>query len=44
MKEMLKNKGIILFVVLVLGITFVSSYNTKLESERVTQNTYLAIN
>lgn len=45
MKEMLKSKMIIAFVVMVLGISFIGGTNTKLEqSEDTIDQTYLAYN
>jgi len=34
MKEMLKSKTIILFIVIMLGVTFVGSHQTKLEDSK----------
>jgi hypothetical protein len=35
MKDMLKSKSIIAFIVIMLGITFVASPSNKLESDNV---------
>lgn len=45
MKEMLKNKAIIAFIVMVVGISFIGGANTKLEQQEETSNQqYLTYN
>lgn len=46
MKELLKSKSIILFAVIVLGVTFIStSHNIKLEKENnILDENYLSMN
>lgn len=44
MKEMLRSKTIILFVVIMLGLTFVSSHQAKLEDNKTIEENYLAYN
>lgn len=45
MKEMLKSKAIIAFIVMVLGISFIGGTNTKLEqSEDSIEPAYLSYN
>jgi len=44
MMEMLKSKTIILFIVMMVGITFVSSHQTKLEDNKQIEESYLTYN
>lgn len=44
MKEMLKSKTIILFIVIMLGITFISSHQAKLEDSKAIEESYLTYN
>lgn len=44
MKEMLRSKTIILFIVVILGITFVSSHQAKLEDSKAIEESYLVYN
>lgn len=45
MKEMLKSKTIVLFMIIVLGVTFVStSYEVKLERENNLSEEYISMN
>lgn len=45
MKEMLKNKAIIAFMVMVVGISFIGGANTKLEQQEETSHQqYLTYN
>lgn len=45
MKEMLKNKAIIAFIVMVVGISFLGGANTKLEQQQeVSDQPYLTYN
>lgn len=44
MKEMLKSKTIIAFVVIVLGIAFIGSTDTKLEDNTTLEESYLTYN
>jgi len=44
MKEMLKSKTIIVFVIIILGITFIGSTDTKLEDNTVLEESYLTCN
>lgn len=45
MKEMLKNKTILAFVLIVLGIVFISTpSNTVLESDEVLHDEYIVYN
>ena len=44
MKEMLKSKTIILFIVIMLGITFISSNQSRLEDNKTIEDGYLAYN
>jgi len=44
MKEMLKSKTIILFIVIMLGITFISSNQARLEDNKSIEDGYLAYN
>lgn len=44
MREMLKSKTIILFIVIMLGVTFVSSHQAKLEDNKVIDESYLVYN
>ena len=38
MLEMLKNKSILLFIVIMLGVIFISGNTTKLEDQKVEDN------
>ena len=44
MKEMLKNKTIIAFVVIMLGITIISTTSTKLEQTKDITEDYVSYN
>lgn len=44
MREMLKSKTIILFIVIMLGITVVSSHQAKLEDSKAIEEGYLVYN
>lgn len=44
MKEMLKNKSVIMFIVVMLGITFIGSYRMKLEDIKTSENNYFVYN
>jgi len=44
MKEMLKSKTIILFVVVMLGITVIGSHQAKLEDSKTINEDYLVYN
>ncbi len=44
MKEMLKNKTIIAFVVIMLGITIISTPSTKLEQTKDITEDYVSYN
>jgi len=45
MKEMLKSKSVIMFIVMVLGITFLStSHEVKLEQENNMSEQYISMN
>ena len=44
MKEMLKNKVVIGFIVLVLGISFIGGTNNKLEQNDAFDERYVAVN
>lgn len=43
MKDMLKSKTVILFIVIMIGITFISSHQAKLEDSKVAES-YLVYN
>ena len=44
MKEMLKNKTIIAFIVIMLGITIISTPSTKLEETKDINEDYISCN
>ena len=44
MMEMLKSKTIILFIVIMIGITFISSHQAKLEDNKYIEESYLTYN
>ena len=44
MKEMLKSKTIILFIVIMLGVTIVGSHQAKLEDSKTIDDNYLVYN
>ena len=45
MREMLKSKGMVLFIVIVLGVTYAGSLTTeKFEDEKVEYRTNIAMN
>ncbi len=44
MKEMLKSKTIIAFIVIILGIAFISSPSTKLDDTNTIEQEYVSYN